>query len=122
MAESYFANATYYQKPDPLETSATDKEVMTKPRKLKVKNGAVTTKGYSPLLPELVAQDFVLPLAHLLGMHVDIYRTSSIFLPESRAQPPNSLKPISEQELKDPASLLPHTKLATQLLQNSGFD
>lgn len=55
MAESYFADATYYQKSDPLETSVKDKEVRTKPMKLKVKNGAVTAKGYLPLLPESIA-------------------------------------------------------------------
>lgn len=55
-------------------------------------------------------------------MHVDPYRTSSIFLPKSHAQPPNSSGLVLERELKDPANLLPHTKLATQLLQNSGFN
>lgn len=122
MIESYFADATYYQKSDPLETSSKDKEGGTKPRKLKVKHGAATTKGYSSLLPKLVTQDLVLPLAHLSGMCVNPYQTSSIFLPESHTQPPNSSRPSSERELKDLVGLLLHTKLAAQLLQNSGFD
>lgn len=45
MEESYFADATYYQKSDPLETLAKDKEGRTKSRKLKAKHGVATTKG-----------------------------------------------------------------------------
>lgn len=73
MIESYFTDATYYQNSDPLEILVKDKEGGTKPRKLKVKHCVMTTKGYSPLLPKSVAQDLVLPLAHLSGMHVDLY-------------------------------------------------
>lgn len=53
-------------------------ECRFKPRKLKVKHDIKTIKDKPMLLPNLVARDFVLPLAYLLGTWIDPYRTSSI--------------------------------------------
>lgn len=112
MENAYFTNATYYQKNESQEILVRNNESRFKHRKLKAKHDIKTIMDKPTLLPNSVAWDFVLPLAHLSGTRVDPYRTPSIFLPEVPARPINYSGPTSEQELKDLESLLLHMKLA----------
>lgn len=126
MTDAYFANATYYRKVDPQEiiqdTSGKNNESSFKPLKLRVKHDIKVAKDKPTPLPDSVAQNFILPLAHLLGAQIDPYQVPFIFLPEGPIRSTDHSGPILERELKNPDCLLPHMKLAPQLLQNSSFN
>lgn len=124
--DAYFTNATYYQKTDSQEitrdTSGKDKDSNIKLRKLKVRHGIKATKDKPTLLLNSITQNFILPLACMLGAWVNPYRASSIFFPKGHIWSKDRSSPIPERELKDPDSLLPHMKLAPQLLYNSSLE
>lgn len=124
--DAYFVDSTYYQKTDPWEiphnTPGNDNDNGINPQKLKVRHGINVTKDEPILLPNAVTQNFILPLAQLSAIRVNSYWSPSIFLPEGPIQSEDHPDPISERELKDSDNLLPHIKLAPQLLQSCDFD
>lgn len=120
MADDYFADSIYYQKTDSYEiiqdTLGKNNGSSFKPQKLKVRHGVKDAKDKPTLLPDSKVHNFVLPLADLSGAYIDPYRVPSIFLPEGPIRSMDHSGPMSERELKDLDCLLPHMKLAPQLL------
>lgn len=105
VADACFADATYYQKNDSWEvlhnTPGNDNDNGVNLGKLKVQHGVKATKDEPTLLPDMVAQNFVLPLAQLLAIWVNFDRSPSIFLLKGLIQSKDHLGLISKRELKD---------------------